>query len=294
MDEKSKSCSKCKKRPVPDLIYIQFFAEQFLLIEEITKLDRDLISQKIPRLNTIMPIAFGIITAGKSMATLLVDGNITEAYIMARTFLERITNLSYLLICQEDIFKTFKNHSYQKIYRSIVTKWESFNLMDYELQKPKPSNFPPDMQEAIDEFTSRRGKEITRWTNEPLAKRFDAIHSKCPKFFKDKYILLTQFIYEDASEAAHGTLYGSLFHTGYIYGRATNDEIIKYAVDNANNLCFFTGLLVEDLFHVLVSFDFDNKVLNDLLDKSKSSFNKLGDKIPKDDEELLKSLKRPT
>ena len=85
----------------------------------------------------------------------------------------------YLLVCEEHEYKKYLNYIKQKGYRvlnrsfmagdhKVELKWAGpFNLDDY-----------PELKEAVNQFTSSKGKAVTRWTSLSFADRLNVIGEK--------------------------------------------------------------------------------------------------------------------
>ena len=86
----------------------------------------------------------------------------------------------------------------------------------------------PELKEAVDIFTSDRGKTKTRWTSKNISSMLESISNNGG--LEIGYLMLAKlWIYDDASEALHGTLYGATFHMGIFTGElaSSKDELKK-------------------------------------------------------------------
>jgi hypothetical protein len=105
----------------------------------------------------------------------------------------------------------------------------------------------PIVARGLKKFTSHRGKEITRWTTLNIERRIEFIKAQCKSFNDALFIAVARYIYEDASEAVHGTLYGASFHTGMFYGARTPEAGEMYLNSLRRVLYMLLGLLIEGL-----------------------------------------------
>ncbi len=139
-----------------------------------------------------------------------------ECYILARAFIEKIINYCYLLVCDDDEHGRFIKHTIQKSYRKLDRKViVGENELSLKHSPIPDCNANPILKDSISEFTSKKsGKEITRWTIMRLEDRIDTIQ-KNSKLKPIVFMMNVFSIYEDASEAVHGTLYGCSFQGGY-------------------------------------------------------------------------------
>ncbi len=138
-----------------------------------------------------------------------------ECYILARAFIEKVINYCYLLVCDDEEHSRFIKHTIQKSYRKLDRKIVvGENELGLKHSPISDSNANPILKDSISEFTSKSGKEKTRWTIKRLEDRIDTIQ-KNSKLKPIIFMMNVFSIYEDASEALHGTLYGCSFQGGY-------------------------------------------------------------------------------
>jgi hypothetical protein len=135
-----------------------------------------------------------------------------------------LVTYTYLIFCDEEEYLRYLAYTKQKQYRVLnrkfvagdseaLLKWSgSIDLKKY-----------PELKQAVDMFTSEKGKPKTRWTSQTLSRMLQSIASKGA--IEIGYLMLAiLWIYEDASEALHGTLYGSIFHVGLFQGRTPSSK----------------------------------------------------------------------
>jgi len=139
---------------------------------------------------------------------------LAECIVLARGFLEKVINFCYLLVCNREEYERFLKHTIQKSYRKLNRK---IALDEHAFQIKWTGEIDvdniPELKEALAKFTSESGKEKTHWTKANLLDRIKII-TQNSKLQSASFLLNTLTIYEDASEALHGTLYGCSFHTG--------------------------------------------------------------------------------
>lgn len=139
---------------------------------------------------------------------------LAECIVLARGFLEKIINYCYLLVCDREEYDRFLKHTIQKSVRKLDREISLDGHTFYVKWTGKISlGSYPELKEALDEFTSESGKEKTHWTKVSLLDRIKIICENS-RLQPASFLLQTLTIYEDASEALHGTLYGCSFHTG--------------------------------------------------------------------------------
>lgn len=150
-----------------------------------------------------------------------------ECYILARAFIEKIINYCYLLVCDDDEYQRFFKYAIQKSFRKLD---RNITIDEHEIRLKYTGipdfNSNPILHDAISAFTSKAGKEQKSWTIKNLRKRISTIlkNSKLePVIFMTNVLT----IYEDASEAVHGSLYGCSFQGGFYYPNFNRNNLAE-------------------------------------------------------------------
>jgi hypothetical protein len=149
-----------------------------------------------------------------------------EGFMLSRSVIERVITCLYLLFCEEEEFQRYLMYAKQKGYRAsdrgvsaghIAVRWRKAGLVDLGADA--------DLKKAVEEFTSKKGKTIPRWRARSLQDMLDYL-GKNTTVELIPLCMGFVYIYDDASEALHGTLYGTTFHFRYGWqGRTTPDEV---------------------------------------------------------------------
>jgi hypothetical protein len=138
----------------------------------------------------------------------------SEMIVLSRAFVEKSINFCYLAVCDEAEYDNYLKYTIQKSYRKLD---RSVQCADTSLGIKYGGNSSylesnPEIQEAVNQFTSKNGKEITRWTRASIEKRIEII-AENSDINHGILMFNTLSVYEDASETLHGTLYGCSYHT---------------------------------------------------------------------------------
>ncbi len=190
-----------------------------------------------------------------------------ECYILARAFIEKIINYCYLLVCDDDEYQRFFKYTIQKSFRKLD---RNITIDEHEIRL-KYTGIPdfdsnPILHDAISAFTSKAGKEQKSWTIKSLRKRISTIlkNSKLePVIFMTNVLT----IYEDASEAVHGSLYGCSFQGGFYYPNFNRNNL----AEGNQNLQKSTALLLWGLvllFHQTILLISENNHIDEYVDVS--------------------------
>lgn len=254
--------------------FFNFFSSQLALLEKLYQYQFiDLKHLDSTRLGNLYPLLFSIWHIGTSISLLSMHLHVSESYILARALLERIINYTYLLSCDEEEYLRYVEYTKQKGYRvldrsftsgksKVHLRWSgSINLEEY-----------PELKKAIKRFTSNRGKPKTRWTSKNLSAMVESISNKGG--LEIGYLMFAHlWIYDDASEALHGTLYGSTFHVGAFQGRVpSSKEDLKRIWNEQFSALFLT---LGTCVHTLIQ-SFNNIVpIADIVGCSKGNLNRI-------------------
>ncbi len=193
-----------------------------------------------------------------------------EATMLARSLVEKIINFCFLTVCDEQYYLDYMNYSLQKIYRKLERNIQvGDSQVSFKYQGKDSASIPKDMQDAIQKFTSTKGKERTHWTQLTLDEMLNILKEKT-KINVPIFMLAKLIIYEDASEALHGTFYGCAFHTGYHLPEFKRDD--KKAAGereqkNLSLLCVQSGGLIDELLKHLLNYE----DIKEFADKSKEN-----------------------
>lgn len=196
---------------------------------------------------------------------------LNETTMLTRALLERLINFCYIIVCNEDEFQKYKSYSLQKAYRKLDRKIEAEkHTLGVKYAGEINLDTIPEMKSAIAQFTGPKGGEKTRWTDVELSKRVILIGESSKAFDERKWLLSILSFYEDASEALHGTFYGSTFHTGYHQPGfdKNNKEEIETGAQKKLSLLFWQ---MGDLIGEVIAFLDEKYKLGDIVEKSKEN-----------------------
>jgi len=228
-----------------------FYLDQVAVLQDLYESPE--VNSAPDRIASLYPLLFSIHSTALSISILARHGCLNECFMLARAFLERLINYVYLLVCDESEYSKYLAHTKQKGFRKLhrfvkagdlraELKWSG----SIDLSKER------ELKAAIDLFTSRTGKEVTRWTSTTLSDRLSAIAEK-GKLNIGPLLLTLLAIYEDASEAMHGTLYGSVFHIGAFTKKlpSSKSELAKTYNEQFSMIFFTLGICIDSLVEAI-------------------------------------------
>ena len=265
------------KRPDYDQLYEQvkkYYVQQVLLTKELYEYQYDEWGKiDNPRILSLYHLLMSIYITGNAINLLAINNFLGESYMLARSLLEKLINYMYLLVCNEKEYKKYLAYTKQKGYRILnrsfivgdqkaELKWTgSVNLDDY-----------PELKEAVNEFTNVKGKAIKSkmWTSLSLADRLATIRDQA-KIKIEGLMLSTLGIYDDASEALHGSLYGATFNYGFFEKIPSSVQELAETYRNKLLFLFFAlGTCVGTLFEV-ISGVYSSEKVKDFARQSRSN-----------------------
>ena len=245
-----------------------YFQKQLSLIEQLSKLAVG--SKDSKHVKSVYPLFGSLVSAAHSIIFMTRSGLMTESYIIARTYLERMVNTCYLIVCDHEEREEYINFSIQKIQDGLASRKKTYQSLANSADIPMLSNIPkPD--KGAQKYTKTRANEICSWTKLPVEKRIAFIKSMCPQFNDALFMDAIKYISADAAEASAGTLYGALFHTGMFFG-AKNPVIGENYLNGLRQMMY---MLLGGLVEGLLSTASKELATDKLLSESKNNYNEL-------------------
>ena len=166
--------------------------------------------------HTIYPLIWSVEDSSQSIIILARAGKMRDCMIIARGVLEAIINISFICVKGKKVAKRAYRHYMQKSIRGIIQDIDFKERYLGEVYSIKfEPNKSPVIKAAVDEFTGKKGREITAWIPESLQARVDAIAEKYGKKLSKPLEVVIDSIYRDSSELIHGTFYGAMFSFGW-------------------------------------------------------------------------------
>ena len=188
-------------------------------------------STKGTRISELSTLICQICSFTSSAVMMSRNGRISEAYLLSRSILDTSINCGYMLICDQDEYDRFVDFSRRNIGRGIETKAKAFEAIGKSFGIPAVRKLTP-FKEVFDKFTSpKKHVDLKKWETEKSSsfdKKLKSIRSRVSGFNAELFEVGRLFIYEDASEIAHGTLYGSTLCTGIFYGTTTFESAVNF------------------------------------------------------------------
>lgn len=192
------------------------FQKHFLRLASILhRVDVKELAKVDPKLYQCALLFHCIADDAESICLLGQHGYSNQATMVHRAFLEKIVTLIYLQVTTEDEFKAYFLYSIQKTYRLMDRnlKVNDDKKIALKFKGDFDLSAHPEMKEAVDRFTRVSGKVKTRWVNGSIETKLSVIE-KAGVIDAGFLMFPLFYVYDDASEALHGTMYGCLVHFG--------------------------------------------------------------------------------
>lgn len=249
----------------------QFFGSELLLLKE-----------AIPKIvdDRLAKASMLLISCGQTGAALLqlanqIDTFTNESVMLARAFMEKITNFCYVGVCDEKEYRAFLLHPIYKYYHNIgFPKLEDdldliFENIKARKEKQEKLRKKPVVQEALTIFSDT--KAHLSWTKKTLDQRIDIIKEKGKLL--DVFFTINKIqYYSDASEILHGSLYGSTYHIGAFdpeFDHTKKEELDKKLYKDSTCVLLHLGMLIHESF-TLISYSNDIKEIWDYSYKNRN------------------------
>lgn len=255
--------------------YEDYFSVQIQLVWQLISLIEKHGSPK--RLAKLDALLFALLTNSGSIVQLLQYAAIPEAYLISRSFFEKCVNYCYLNVCSEDQYDNQLSWTRQKMLRALYTRQKAYKNINSDIPLPEISELIK-INKDLEKFTGKKGGEKPNWTEIPIHQRIRVIKESVDSFPNEMYLLTMNVVYEYASEVAHGTLYGALFHVDDFWGKKGSlDDNMKRLVSMSKELLFFLGYLVNGIIEVVSTIIPAKELLKVSKDNYEEKIKKKGD-----------------
>ncbi len=216
-------------------------------------------SKRQEELKVIGPLCIAVVESAKSFKLLCSNEHYRDAFVTSRTLLETIINVAFM--CAKGIEATEKanRHAIQKTKRDLERKIEiEGHVIKQALDATPLFDSNPKLKESLEEFTSPRRREITKWTEESVLQKIEEIERKYGSKVSNFLLLPFYFIYRHSSEIAHGSYFGLLYIKGLTQlDRKLKDieDTIRYfgksELEIISLIAFMNSLSLNGLLYVL-------------------------------------------
>jgi hypothetical protein len=223
------------------------------------------------KVHVLTPLLYSIESNAYSVGVLVSQKFVNEAYILIRALYERCLNYCYLVAAPDDEFVRWAEHSLQKGIRLLRKELVVGNFgMRLEFSRFQEICDRPQVAEIMRKYQRKNStKENPQWSKLTRT-RFDRIEwlSKNQTDIPwEPFVLMELMFFDEASEAVHGTFYGTVFHKGFFEPRFQEKGKLAKEADSSSLLIGAAVIMLDSVLraaHVRVP-------VEDLVSKSRDN-----------------------
>ena len=229
-----------------------FFTKQIQLLEQARI---SIMQENAERWSVLASLLYAAVDTSGSVLSLAQTGKVRDCYVLARTVFETIITICFICAKGDEAVRRAKNHALQKAYRDLSRELDiSGRKLMLKWNGEVKSDSNPELQAALAEFTSKKGREITSWTPETVQEQIETIDARYGKRISTNLQFALMSIYRHASDIAHGTFFGALFALGLTSPSGppkSPEELQIHQRQNLSMLLMMLGLATSALIMVL-------------------------------------------
>lgn len=204
-------------------------------------------------------------------------GKARDCYVIARTVFETVVNCCFILASDEEVAQRARRHAEQKTFRDLHRELTISGKTLVARTAGRSEDLAEDtsLKEALAEFTSQKGHEITAWTSESLVQRIEAVGAAYGEDVQMELQFALFGVYRHASEIIHGTLFGALFSLGFTTPGgppASMEDLAKHRLELLSLVLLMAGMAISAMIAVL-AFELKDRTL---LERAAEAHKELG------------------
>ena len=137
-----------------------------------------------------------------------------DCYSICRSIVELAVNICFIISEGTDAAERALRHARQKAFRDLEreSKIGTSIIKIVHTGRPDPSTVPG-LQEEIDEFTSKNGREKS-WIDNSIDERIAAVGKRQGEMIQTRLQTARLMVYRHSSEVLHGSLFSALHFFG--------------------------------------------------------------------------------
>jgi hypothetical protein len=188
-----------------------------------------------------------------------------EMNMLARAFIEKITNFCYLQICSDEEYKKFLLHPfYRAFHNTDKEKYSGNKKIKLQFSGREELRKDPKIREALKVFSETNPRKD--WSDLGIDQKVALIGEKT-NISIEFFLLNTLSIYSNASESLHGSFYGCALPTGiFTFGVDIKDleQVESHVLKNTALLFAQLGSMINETLRLLSK----NRKLTQIFEKS--------------------------
>ncbi len=224
----------------------------------------------------VSPLTYAVIDTCDSVLFLARKDKLRDCFVLSRVAFETIVNICYICAEGEQAAERAAKHARQKMYRGLNRQLEiGKRILRLEWQGEINLDIDYELRLALEEFTSRKGREITSWTQETLIDRIRRVDER----YGEQVGMPLQFallaLYRDASEIAHGTLFGSLLALGFANPPGPPKSKGEFLDHHRGNLSMVLMMLCASIQALILVLAEEWPALRDFVSESEKAYSEV-------------------
>ncbi len=189
----------------------------------------------------------GLFNIGKSIWLLSFLGHSIEAHILSRTFIETAVNSIYSAADGNQATRAlfyFLHRRRKSMVKEFKTASGTMSLFNPNHLKIPLSEWEKDARKA---FRNKKHKQKHAWTDLTVEERIEFARSKFGARSLTSTEMAFRLIYQEASEVAHGSMYGMLFPLGLAsYDKVPHESWVNQRDEQLDILLLLLGGVMLD------------------------------------------------
>lgn len=227
------------------------------VVKSLEQASRLLSSSESEAISSAYPYLDSVLESLASFRLLVLRERLRDSYVIARCVYETSLNACFVLTDTDVLTTRASIHAKQKSLRNLVRTIEISDetIFKYEMKGSEEILQHPDHKKWLEDFTTKTGREVSSWTPENVPQRLEAVF----KHFGSRDCRGLAFgvlLYRNASEIAHGTLFGTLFAWGAMeIGRPLTgpEDLAKFRIRELRHLIKLIAYSQESFARILAT-----------------------------------------
>lgn len=136
--------------------------------------------------------------------------DVRNSYVLWRAGFETLVNASYVTLSSVDVAAKAGRYMKQRSFRNLDRTYSMGpTAVSVRWQGDIAALKTAEINDAVNEYTTKKGKELTAWTDAGIEKKIDHIATSYgTPAARIAFLIAYNEVYSTASEVIHGSLYG--------------------------------------------------------------------------------------
>ncbi len=203
------------------------------------------------KVHFLTPLLYSIESNAYSLGVLVSHKFVNEAYILIRALYERCLNYCYLIAAPDDEYMRWAEHSLQKSIRLLRKELVVGNFgMKLEFSGLQEIWDRPQVTEIMKKYQRKNSsKEDPQWSKLSRRRidRIEWLSKNQTDIPWEPFVLMELMFFDEASEAVHGTFYGTVFHKGFFEPKFQEKGKLAKETDSSSLLIGASVIMLDSV-----------------------------------------------